>query len=280
MRTEKKAAVRPFGNSGFEFSAVGLGTWAMERERRASIEALRAGIDEGANHIDTAEMYGEGAVEEIVGEAVRGMRDRVHLVSKVLPSNAGYEGTLAACERSLRRLKTDYLDVYLLHWRDGAPLEETLRAFAKLREQGKVRAWGVSNFDTDDLEDAARLAGKENIACDQVLYHLKERAVEFKVLPWCRENGVALTAYSPFGSEGPPDDPALEKAAKARGATPGQVALAFLLRDPSVVVIPKSSDARRTRENVRAMDLELSEEEVRALDRAFPAVPRKGLPEI
>jgi diketogulonate reductase-like aldo/keto reductase len=264
-----------------EFTAVGLGTWMMESDAKAAVAALRRGVDEGANHVDTAEMYGSGRVEEIVGEALRGLREKVFVVSKVLPEHAGYADTIAACERSLKRLRTDRLDVYLLHWRERrTPVEETFRAFATLKEQGKVRHWGVSNFSVKDMEEAVRLAGPGKIVCNQVLYHLKERAIEFDLVPWCKERGIAVVAYSPFGQGRLPDDPGLADVAAARGATPAQAALAFLTRDPGVIAIPKSSDAGRTAENVQAARLRLSEDEVRRIDRAFPARRRRFLPTI
>ena len=268
-----------FGASGMMFTRIGLGTWAMEQNPESSGKALRAGIEAGSNHIDTAEMYGSGEAEEIVGKAVRGMRDKVRIVSKVLPSNAGYEKTLSACERSLKRLGTDYIDVYLLHWRQKqTPLEETFRAFRKLKKDGKIRAWGVSNFGVADMEEAVRLAGDGEIACNQVLYYLEERAIEFDLIPWCRKRRVAVTAYSPFGHGGPIKSPILESIAKEHGATSAQIILAFLARDPNVFVIPKSSDAERARENARSMDVKLTEKDIRALDRAFPAVRRNDLP--
>ena len=176
---------RRLGSTGRQVSVIGLGTWGMEKDGRPAIEALRRGMTEGADHIDTAEMYGSGRVEEIVGEAIQGLRERVFLTSKVLPSNASYEGTRKACERSLTKLGTDHLDLYLLHWRGTIPLEETFRAFEKLHADGKILAFGVSNFDVKDMEEAVGIVGPEKISCNQVLYHLKERAIEFELLPWC-----------------------------------------------------------------------------------------------
>lgn len=271
---------RPLGRTGMEFTTVGLGTWMMESDAKAAVAALRRGIEAGANHVDTAEMYGSGRVEEIVGEALAGRwREGVHVVSKVLPEHASYAETVAACERSLKRLKTDRLDVYLLHWRERrTPVEETYRAFEKLKRDGKIRAWGVSNFGVKDLEEAARLAGEANIACNQVLYHLEERAVEFEVLPWCRAHGVGVVAYSPFGQGRLPENADLKAVAAAHGATPAQAALSFLTREPEVLAIPKSANAERASENVRAANLRLSADDVRRLDRAFPARPRRRLP--
>jgi diketogulonate reductase-like aldo/keto reductase len=198
--------LKKFGATSMQWTPVGLGSWAMERDPKASITALQAGLDAGANHIDTAEMYGDGRAEEIVGEAVRGRRDKIFLVSKVLPSNASYDGTLAACHRSLTRLKTDHLDVYLLQWREH-PTDhaETFRAFEKLKADGKISAWGVSNFDVDDMVEAVKVAGEGKIACNQVLYHLEERAIEPELIPWCDAHGVAITAYSPLGKAARPN---------------------------------------------------------------------------
>jgi diketogulonate reductase-like aldo/keto reductase len=272
---------RRFG--GFELPAVGQGTWKMEEDARASIGALRKGIDFGLTHVDTAEMYGSGRVEEIVGEAIRGLRDRVFLVSKVLPSNASYDGTLRSCERSLGRLGTDRLDCYLLHWPGSHPLEETIRAFEALVKDGKIRSWGVSNFDAGEMEEAVRIAGPARIACNQVLYHVEERAIEHAVLPGCSERGIAVVAYSPFGQgkfPGPGSKglKALEEVARARGATARQVALAFLLRHPGVLVIPKASNVAHVEENAGASGLTLAPEEIARIDAALPRGSRRGLP--
>ena len=191
---------RPFGSTGREVPIIGQGTWYIEEADSATaIAALRRGLDLGMTHIDTAEMYGSGAAEELVGAAIHGRRDEVFLVSKVLPQNASLSGTISACERSLKRLRTDRLDCYLLHWRGRYPLEDTFAAFEQLRLSGKILSWGVSNFDVSDLDEIRRIAGAGRPACNQVLYHLRERAIEQAVLPWCEENGVAVVAYSPFG---------------------------------------------------------------------------------
>jgi diketogulonate reductase-like aldo/keto reductase len=262
-----------------KLTPIGLGTWNIEHDPQTSKAALRTGLETGANHIDTAEMYGDGRAETVVGEAIAGLRDNVFLVSKVLPSNADYEGTLAACERSLKRLKTDYLDVYLLHWRDRrTELAETFRAFERLKTDGKIRAWGVSNFDAKDLDDALRIVAPADIACNQVLYHLEERAIESKVLPWCRDHNVSVVAYSPLGQGRLPRHTVLDEIARRHDASPAQIALAFLTRDPSVFAVPKSSDAKRVHENVQAMDVQLSAEDIRRLDAAFPLKPKKSLP--
>jgi diketogulonate reductase-like aldo/keto reductase len=270
--------LRPFGEPARRIPALGLGTWNLENDDRASaIAALRRGIDLGLTHIDTAEMYGSGKVEAIVGEALRGIRDRVFLVSKVLPSNATYEGTLRACDRSLKHLATDRLDGYLLHWPSSHPLEETIRAFEKLLQDGKIRSYGVSNFDIEGLESAVRLAGKGRLACNQVLYHLGERTVEHKVLPWCERHGIAVVAYSPLGARRFPSGKVLEEIAAARKATPRQIALAFLIRRKSVFAIPKTSSVRHVEENAAAAAIALTVDEERRLDAAFPAGPWRGL---
>lgn len=271
---------RIFGLTQKSVSVIGLGTWMMENDPQGSIEALRRGIAEGADHVDTAEMYGSGRVEEIVGEALEGLRDKIFLVSKVLPSNASYEGTLKACERSLRRLRTDRLDVYLLHWRETTPLEETFRAFAKLQKDGKILHFGVSNFDVEDMEEALEMAGPGRIACNQVLYHLKERAIEHDVLPWCEERGIPVVAYSPLGQGKFPENPAIKKIANAHGATPAQVALSFLLRHKHVFAIPKSSNPFHVSENARAGGLKLTAQEIELIDEVFPARKKRSLPMI
>jgi diketogulonate reductase-like aldo/keto reductase len=273
---------RPFGPAGDKVSVIGMGTWYIDvGDRTTAVAALRAGLDAGVNHIDTAEMYGDA--ELVIGEAIAGRRDEVFLVSKVLPHNASRKGTRTACERSLKRLGTDRLDCYLLHWRGQHPLSDTVAAFTELQREGKIRSWGVSNLDEDDLaelDEAASGTGGRN-ACDQVLYHLKERAIEHAVLPACKAQGAALVAYSPFGHDDfpRPDSPGgrvLAAIADARGATPYQVALAFLIRDPAVFVIPKAGNPRHAAENAAAGDIVLSAEEIGQIERAFPrgAKPR------
>lgn len=270
---------RAFGSTGQEVSVIGQGTWNLEKDRRRSIEAIRRGLDAGMTHVDTAEMYGSGEVEELVGEAVADRRDEVFLVSKVLPQNASRRGTVQACERSLARLRTGYLDCYLLHWRGSHPLADTFAAFEELRQAGKIRSWGVSNFDEDDLAEAVQLAGVGRVACNQVLYHLKERAIEHAVLPFCEEHGIAVVAYSPFGSGRFPKSPVLSEIAGTRGAPPHQIALAFLTRRPSLFAIPKASDPGHGADNAAAGGIELTPEEVRRLDEAFPRGPRRpGVP--
>ncbi len=275
---------RPFGRSGAALPIVGQGTWEMERDDRAeAIRAIRRGLDLGMTHIDTAEMYGSGEVEELLGEALRGRRREVFLVSKVLPQHATRRGTLEACEASLRRLKTDHLDCYLLHWPGSHPLEDTLAAFDELEAAGKIRSYGVSNFDTEELDRAVRLAGPGKIACNQVLYHLEQRTIEAALVPACAALGVTIVAYSPFGSGHFPQPRTkggklLVEIARSRGVSAHAVALAFLVREPSVIAIPKSSDVDHVQENAAAGDLELTADELARLDQAFPRGRWRGLP--
>lgn len=267
---------RSFGAGSPAVSRIGQGSWYSEQgDRRETVAAFRRGLDLGLTHLDTAEMYGDGRAEEIVGEAMAGRRDEVFLVSKVLPHNASRAGTRAACERSLARLKTDRLDCYLLHWRGGHPLAETFAAFEALRKEGKILSWGVSNFDVGDLDEALAEAGEGAIACNQVLYHLRERAIEHAVIPWCERNGVAVTAYSPFGQEdfpaaASPGGKVLGEIAASHGATARQVALAFLTRRPSVFAIPKAARVSHVEDNAGALSLSLSEAEIARIDTAFP----------
>jgi diketogulonate reductase-like aldo/keto reductase len=242
-----------------------------------AIAALSLGIDLGMTHIDTAEMY--GAAEEIVGEAILDRRDDVFLVSKVLPQNASRSGTLKACERSLARLQTDRLDCYLLHWRGEYPLENTIEAFEQLQREGKILSWGVSNFDEPDLDEVVEIAGEGRLACNQVLYHLQERAIEHAVLPWCEKHHVAVVGYSPFGHGDFPGPETkggrvLQEIADAHNATPRQVVLGFLVRRPSLFTIPKASDQKHVIENAGAGDLRLTEAEIARIDEAFPRGPR------
>jgi diketogulonate reductase-like aldo/keto reductase len=273
----------PFGSRGPQVSVIGQGTWYIDHgDRATAVAALRRGIDLGISHIDTAEMYGDA--ELVVAEAMAGRRDDIFLVSKVLPSNASRRGTIAACDRSLKRLKTDRLDCYLLHWRGSVPLAETVAAFDELVAAGKIRAWGVSNFDTDDLDEMLDVAGAGKIACNQVLYHLQERAIEHAVLPWCERHGVALVAYSPFGHNdfpSPRSKPGqlLQAIADAHRATPRQVALSFLTRRPSLLAIPKAATPEHAADNAAAGGLTLADDEISALDKAFPRGPKpRGLP--
>ena len=283
-----KVSLRDFGSTGRRVAAVGQGSWrAEEADAAAVIASLRRGIDLGMTHIDTAEMYGAGAAETLIGAAIASRRDEVFLVSKVLPGNASRRGTIAACERSLARLKTDRLDCYLLHWRGSHPLGETIAAFDALVGSGKILSWGVSNFDVDDLEEVRSIAGAARPACNQVLYHLKERAIEHAVLPWCEKHGTAVVAYTPFG-ETPgiftgrgPQAEVLHAIAAAHGATARQVALAFLLRHRHTFVIPKAAGISHVEDNAAAGSLQLNEADLERIDAAFPrGKPRRGLPMI
>jgi diketogulonate reductase-like aldo/keto reductase len=273
--------------SGSRIPVLGQGTWNMGEDPSARVDevaALRLGLDLGVTLIDTAEMYGEGGAEEVVGEAIAGRRDEVFLVSKVYPHHADRRGMQAACERSLRRMRVERIDLYLLHWRGNVPLEETLEAFVRLREQGKIGDFGVSNFDLDDMLEAAALPGGELVATDQVLYNLSQRGIEWELLPWCRERRIPLMAYSPLESNpneqaGLLGNPQLAAVARRHGVTPAQVALAWLLRQEGVVVIPKAVRPQHVRENRAALDLsqKLTSEDLAQLDAGFPA-PRRRMP--
>jgi diketogulonate reductase-like aldo/keto reductase len=272
-----------FGQNGPPVSVIGQGTWYIDSgDRKTAVAALRRGVDLGMTHIDTAEMYGDA--ELVLAEAIAGRRDDIFLVSKVLPSNASRRGTLVACERSLKRLKTDRLDCYLLHWRGSYPLTDTVAAFEQLVSEGKIRSWGVSNFDVDDLDELLDVAGEGKIACNQVLYHSGERAIEHAVMPWCKQHGTAVVAYSPFGHNDFPSPrskggEALERIADAHGASPRQVALAFLAREPFVFAIPKASTSEHAADNAAAGELTLSSDEMAMLDKAFPRGPKpRSLP--
>lgn len=272
---------RRFGPLARDVPRIGQGTWKFPTRGAAVDEArraLRRGIELGMVHIDTAEMYGEGRSEEIVGEAIAGLdRASLFIVSKVLPSNASYAGTIAACERSLRRLQTDYLDVYLLHWRGAIPLGETMRALQRLVADGKIRALGVSNFDVSDLREAEGLLERQAIACNQVLYNLGARGIEAGVLPYCRERRIAIVAYTPFGNMPSPRShggAVLAEIAAKHGATPHQIVLAWSARDENVFAIPKSADLAHVEQNAAAGDLVLEPAECARIDAVFP--PPKG----
>ncbi len=267
------AAIRTIKlSSGEAIPVLGQGTWGMAedaRRREDEIAALRLGLDLGMTLIDTAEMYANGAAEELVGEAIAGRRDDVFLVSKVLPDHATRRGTLAACEGSLRRLGTDRLDLYLLHWRGSVPLEETLAAFAALARVGKIRYWGVSNFNVPDLEELVELPGGTAVTTDQVLYNLTRRGIEYDLLPWCRQRGISIMAYSPIEQGRLLGHPVLRDMAARHGATPAQVALAWVLRQDGLNVIPKAGEPVHVREIRAALDLRLTEQDLAVLDRAF-----------
>lgn len=259
--------------SGLAVPALGQGTWNMgDRSDRwnAEADALRLGLDLGLTLIDTAEMYASGGAEEVVAEAIQGRRDEVFLVSKVLPSNATRAGIPAACERSLKRLRCDVIDLYLYHWRGGAPLGETIEALEKLKSDGKVRHWGVSNFDTDDMQEALLLAGGEACQTNQVLYNLSRRGIEFDLLPWQRERSIPTMAYSPIEQGALTTDKRLAEIARRHTATPAQIALAWTMRQGDVIAIPKASKAEHVSQNRAAADIVLSPEDLAELDRAFP----------
>jgi diketogulonate reductase-like aldo/keto reductase len=272
-----------FGKTPYMVAKIGQGSWNLPLRGAGADEAkraLRRGVELGLTHIDTAEMYGDGGSERLIGEAIADLpRDALFIVSKVMPSNATYAGTIAACEASLQRLGLDYLDCFLLHWRGSVPLRETLRAMEHLVATGKTRTLGVSNFDVEDLREALGLLEREPLACNQVLYHLGERTVEANELAYCRENGIAIVGYTPFGRgdyEDRPGTAVLERIARAHDATIRQVILAFLTRDPSAFAIPKASTVAHVVENAGAGDLVLGDDDVAAIDAAFPARARRG----
>lgn len=258
--------------------ALGQGTWGMAEGRHSrdeEITALRTGLDLGMTLIDTAEMYADGGVEQLVGEAIHGRRDEVFLVSKVLPQNASQAGTIAACERSLKRLKTKWIDLYLLHWRGPIPLEETVQALDDLVQLGKIRYWGVSNFDVSDMEELFDLSRGTSAATDQVLYNLTRRGIEYDLLPWCLERNIPIMAYSPIEQGRVLDHPELLRIAKQHNAKPSQIALAWVLRQDKVIAIPRAGTPAHVRENRKALDIRLSEADLTKLDRAFPPPTRK-----
>jgi diketogulonate reductase-like aldo/keto reductase len=264
--------------SGETVPALGQGTWQMAEtasRRKQEIEALRLGVELGMTLVDTAEMYGEGAAEELVAEALVGERDRLFLVSKVYPHNASRQGVEQACERSLRRLKTDRLDLYLLHWRGSVPLEETVAGLEELRRSGKIRHWGVSNFDTDDMEELLRVPSGENSAANQVLYNVTRRGPEFDLIPWMTEHRMPLMAYSPIEQGRLPRGGVLQRIGQKYGASPFQIALAWLLQKPDVIAIPKASSPDHVRDNHRALEIRLSPEDLDAIDAEFPPPRRK-----
>jgi len=266
--------------TGARMKRLGLGTWRMGEDsskRSEEVRALRAGMDLGITLLDTAEMYASGGAEEVVAEAIAGRRDEVFVVSKVLPSNASREGTLRAAERSLRRLRTDRIDLYLLHWDGPHPLAGTIEAFMRLRDEGKILHYGVSNFDTPDMEAAEALPGGGGIASNQVLYNLRRRGIERKLLPWCAERGVVVMAYSPFDQGMLPWGGALAEVARRRGVTQGQAALAWILGKEGVIAIPKASKLSHVEENAAAIDVVLTKEDLSDLDAAFPA-PDRDIP--
>ncbi len=265
--------------SGVTTPALGQGTWGMGEDRahrREEVAALRLGLDLGMTLIDTAEMYGEGGAEEVIAEAVAGRRYEVFLVSKFYPNHASRKGVVQACERSLRRLKTDRIDLYLLHWRGSTPLVETLEALQSLRTAGKIRDYGVSNLDHADMAEAFSLPGGKDIATDQVLYNLSRRGVEWDLLPWCRERSIPVMAYSPIEQGRILRNSGLVSVAGRHSATPAQIALAWLLRQPDLIVIPKAANNEHVRENRAAANVALTDADLKDLDKAFPPPVRKA----
>ncbi|HUE17760.1 MAG TPA: aldo/keto reductase [Planctomycetaceae bacterium] len=265
--------------AGASVPALGIGTWRYgdDRAKRADeIATLRLALDLGVTLIDTAEMYGEGRSEELIGEAIADRRDEAFLVSKVYPHNATRKGAIAACERSLRRLRTDVLDLYLLHWRGTVPLAETLEAFTALRDAGKIRCFGVSNLDRDDMQELWELPGGQSVQTNQLLYNLSRRGIEWELLPWLRERKIPVMAYSPIEQARLVEHPKLIDFARRHGMTPAQAALAWLLAQDDIIVIPKTSDPGRLRENVAALEHPLSKQQLAELDRLFPPPSSAG----
>ncbi|MCH2694426.1 MAG: aldo/keto reductase [Acidobacteriia bacterium] len=270
---------KKFGWANIEIPVLGQGTWMIEGDQlqeRKAIEALRLGLDLGLSHIDTAEMYGNGRAEELVGEAISTRRSEVFLVSKVLPQNASYKGTLKACERSLKRLKTEWLDLYLLHWQGQYPIKETMRAMETLVDQGKIRFIGVSNFDLDQIKEAEQALNHHRLLCNQVLYHLGDRGIERHLIPYCSAQEISVVAYSPFGHSDFPSlhskgGKLLSEIASSRGRTIRQIILNFLTRNPAVFTIPKASKTQHVHENSGSTDWDLLKEDIEIIDQAFPA---------
>ena len=266
--------------NGTRVPALGLGTWKMGedvRQRAQEVRALQTGMDLGATLIDTAEMYGSGRAEEVVAAAVKGRRDSVYLVSKVLPQNASRAGTVKACEASLKRLKTDRLDLYLLHWRGQVPFAETMAGFDDLMQAGKIRGFGVSNLDLKELTEWLAVSRADKTLANQVQYSVDQRGIDFDLLPWCLDRRIALMAYCPLSQGRVPETPVIKRVAERHRATPAQIMLAWVLRHEHVIAIPKSSRPERVRENVKAADIVLSAEDLMELDREFPP-PRKPQP--
>ena len=266
--------------SGSEVPVLGQGTWYMgedARKRSEEAAALKLGIDLGMSLIDTAEMYAQGGAEEVVGQALEGRRDSVFLVSKVLPSNASKSGTIKACEQSLRRLQTDFIDLYLLHWRGGYALEDTIAAFESLIESGKIRSWGVSNFDVDDMEELHSLGGGDAVCVNQILYNLKRRSPEVELIPWCVSKNIPLMAYSPIEQGRLLNHPALAEIAQEMETTAAAIALAWVLAQNGVIAIPKSGNPKHIHENRKAADIQLTPAQIDRLNQAFER-PRRKMP--
>lgn len=264
---------------GTSVPAIGQGTWFMGEQRsarRAEVDALKQGLDAGMTLIDTAEMYADGEAERVVGEAIAGRRDEVYLVSKVYPHHAGGWKAITACEQSLKRLQTDCIDLYLLHWRGSIPLHDTVAAMEKLQQSGKIRRWGVSNLDTDDMRALWKIPGGQECMTDQVLYHAASRGIEFDLLPWCEEHAVPVMAYCPLAQAGKLrhdvlENPGMQKIASARGVSSSQIALAWVTRTRNVIAIPKAVQPQHVKENAAALTLFLTDEEIAMINAAFPA---------
>ena len=264
--------------SGKKIPLLGQGTWRMGEkvsQKQAEIDALRLGLDLGMNLIDTAEMYGEGGAERVVSEAISGRREEVYLVSKFYPYNASYDGVIAACDRSLSRLKTNYLDFYLLHWRGSIPLSETLEGLKHLQQAGKIINYGMSNFDTEDMAEAESLPGGKQIVTNQVLYNLKHRGIEWDLLPWCKQHNIPIMAYSPVEQKAFVNHSQLQKIADKYNATATQIALSWLLHQDNVISIPKATNPLHVQENRAALDIELTEADLQKIERLFPSPNRK-----
>jgi len=265
----------PFGYTQIDVARIGQGTWNIEKAKLKQItDALHRGIDLGMSHIDTAEMYGSGAAEQVLGQALRGKREQVYLVSKVLPENASFQGTIDACEASLRRLATDHLDCYLLHWHEHHPMEETFRAFEQLQSDGKIKSYGVSNFEIAELEQAIEIVGENRIACNQVEYFLQNRSIEKEIIPFCRDHQIAVVAYSPFGDKrfpGPLSKAGrfLKKLGQEYGVSSRCLALRFLLQKGNVFAIPKAAKLKHVEDNAKAGSFQLTEESMNEIDRMF-----------
>jgi diketogulonate reductase-like aldo/keto reductase len=264
--------------SGKEIPILGQGTWRMGEkasQKQAEIDALKLGLDLGITLIDTAEMYGEGGAEKVVAEAISDRREEVYLVSKFYPYNASYQGVINACDRSLSRLKTDYLDLYLLHWRGSIPLSETLEGLQYLKQAGKILDYGVSNFDRDDLEEGISLSGGDAIATNQVLYNLMRRGIEWDLLPWCKKRNIPIMAYSPVEQKAFVNHSKLKAIALQHNATPTQIALNWLLRQDNLISIPKATNPNHIKENRAALDITLTAEDLKVIDRIFPPPNRQ-----
>jgi len=264
--------------SGEAVQVLGQGTWKMGedgRRRAGEVNALKLGLDLGMTLIDTAEMYASGGAEEVVAEAIAGRRDELFLVSKVLPSNASRAGVARACGNSLKRLRTDRIDLYLLHWPGSVPLSETVEAFEALKKAGKIRHWGVSNFDTDEMEELTGLSSGDHVQTNQVLYNLSRRGPEFDLAPWSRQRGIPIMAYSPVEQGALARNSRLETIAARHNATAAQIALAWVMAQPGVIAIPKASSQEHVRQNVASLDIKLTAEDLAELDRAFPPPARK-----